>query len=245
MVNSFQSTRSTRLILAHRASASGFWLRLAALYYYPSFCLQPATISVSWGRQSCLQPPFQAALGCGLPLCGAGWNPAGPSHNAHLFSQFEIVTVYYRWHPLYGRSLPVRRRQRFPNGEQVFVQLDNGAACALPEWMLNATCAAMVIGPPLIASDALVELRDLLSGLPSGPECDKASLKLQPKEGRNEVSAEVSIRATQPSLAGSGPIALPAGKDQELIQALIELLLSAASAPAAAEGGNDEPQADR
>ena len=41
------------------------------------------------------------------------------------------------------------------------------------------------------------------------------------------------------------PIALPAGKDQELIQALIELLLSAASAPAAAEGGNDEPQADR
>jgi len=40
-------------------------------------------------------------------------------------------------------------------------------------------------------------------------------------------------------------VALPAGKDQELIQALIELLLSAASAPAAAEGGNDEPQADR
>jgi len=35
------------------------------------------------------------------------------------------------------------------------------------------------------------------------------------------------------------------GKDQELIQALSELLLSATSAPAAAEGGNDEPQADR
>jgi hypothetical protein len=137
-------------------------------------------------------------------LCGAGRNPASPSHNAHLFSQFEIVTVYYRWHPLYGQSLPVRRRQRFPNGEQVFVQLDSGAACALPEWMLNATCAALIIGPPLIAGDALVELRDLLSGLPSGPECDKASLKLQPKEGRNEVSAEVSIHATQPSLAGSG-----------------------------------------
>jgi hypothetical protein len=40
-------------------------------------------------------------------------------------------------------------------------------------------------------------------------------------------------------------ITLPAGKDQQLVQALIELLLSAAGAPAAAEGGNDEPQADR
>ena len=46
-------------------------------------------------------------------------------------------------------------------------------------------------------------------------------------------------------LQDPAPIALPAGKGQELIQALIELLLSAASAPAAAEGGNDEPQADR
>jgi hypothetical protein len=25
----------------------------SALYCYPSFCLQPATISLSWGRQSC------------------------------------------------------------------------------------------------------------------------------------------------------------------------------------------------
>jgi hypothetical protein len=41
------------------------------------------------------------------------------------------------------------------------------------------------------------------------------------------------------------PLVLPAGKDQQLTQALIELLLSAASAPLAAEGENHEPQADR
>jgi hypothetical protein len=40
------------------------------------------------------------------------------------------------------------------------------------------------------------------------------------------------------------PLALPAGKDQQLIQALIELLLSA-SAPLPAEVENHEPQADR
>ena len=39
--------------------------------------------------------------------------------------------------------------------------------------------------------------------------------------------------------------ALPPGKDQQLMQALIELLLSAASAPTAAEGEGHEPQADR
>ena len=46
-------------------------------------------------------------------------------------------------------------------------------------------------------------------------------------------------------LLDPAPIALPAGKDQQLVQALIELLLNAAGAPVAAEGENNEPQADR
>jgi|HubBroStandDraft_1064217.scaffolds.fasta_scaffold02077_9 hypothetical protein len=40
------------------------------------------------------------------------------------------------------------------------------------------------------------------------------------------------------------PAALPAGKDQQLVEALIELLLSAA-APHAVKGESHEPQADR
>jgi hypothetical protein len=39
------------------------------------------------------------------------------------------------------------------------------------------------------------------------------------------------------------PVGLPAGKDQQLVEALIELLLSAAAPNA--EGGSHEPQADR
>jgi hypothetical protein len=39
-------------------------------------------------------------------------------------------------------------------------------------------------------------------------------------------------------------LALPAGKDQQLIQALIELLLRAAGAPIPAGGETHEPQAD-
>ncbi len=41
------------------------------------------------------------------------------------------------------------------------------------------------------------------------------------------------------------PLLLPAGKDQQLIQALIELLLSAASALPVMQGEDDEPQADQ
>ena len=139
-------------------------------------------------------------------LCGAGSEPANQSHNAHRFAQSEIVTVYYRWHPLYGRSLPVRSRQKVPCCELVFVQMESGATCGLPAWMLSAACATFVLGPPLIATGALLELRALLGALPSDLKCGKASLKrLPPKEGRKESSAEVSVRTTQPFPAASRP----------------------------------------
>jgi len=81
-----------------------------------------------------------------------------------------------------------------PCGEYVFVRMESGATCGLPTWMLSTACATFVLGPPLIATDALLELRALLSALPSDPKCAKASLKLPPKEGRNESSAE-SLRS--------------------------------------------------
>ena len=49
-----------------------------------------------------------------------------------------------------------------------------------------------------------------------------------------------------PLLLDSVPIALPAGKDEQLVQALVDLLLNAAASATAAEGGEEhEPQADR
>jgi hypothetical protein len=45
-------------------------------------------------------------------------------------------------------------------------------------------------------------------------------------------------------LLDQAALALPSGKDQQLIQAPIEMLLSAASAPTPTEGEADEPQAD-
>jgi hypothetical protein len=58
-------------------------------------------------------------------------------------------------------------------------------------------------------------------------------MKSQPKSPL----AQLNLPLLEPA-----PLALPAGKDQQLIQALIELLLSAAGA---GEGENHEPQVDR
>jgi transposase len=52
--------------------------------------------------------------------------------------------------------------------------------------MPSATGAAFVIGPPLIATDALRELHDLLSALPSGRECDKAFAEAEVKRWLEE-----------------------------------------------------------
>ena len=61
-------------------------------------------------------------------------------------------------------------------------------------------------------------------------------MKPQPKS----LLAQLNLPLLDPA-----PLALPAGKDQQLMPALIQLLLSAASAPTAAEGETHEPQADR
>jgi hypothetical protein len=61
-------------------------------------------------------------------------------------------------------------------------------------------------------------------------------MKPQPKSPL----AQLNLPLLEPA-----PLALPDGKDQQLIQALIELLLSAASTLATAGGENYEPEADR
>src|SRR5215470_6492880 len=91
-------------------------------------------------------------------------SPTGsPSHNAHLF---ETVTVYYRWHPLFGQSLRVCRRRWKDN---TVCQLPDNTALCIPSWMLSPECARLSAGPPQISVDALMQLRHLLSSCNSPP----------------------------------------------------------------------------
>src|SRR2546426_8219297 len=95
-------------------------------------------------------------------------------HNAH---SFETVTVYYRWHPLFGLSLPVHRRRKSSNGERVSCQLPGGKLYSLPSWMLRPDCAQFSFGSPLISVEALCELRNLIAAWQASGTCGKALLQ--------------------------------------------------------------------
>jgi hypothetical protein len=100
--------------------------------------------------------------------------PTGnPSQSAH---HFETVTVYYRWHPLFGQSLRVRQRKKDYHGEWIVCQLVDDTTLSIPAWMVSPDCAHLTLGPPRIGIAALLELRDLISALPAPTGCDKASL---------------------------------------------------------------------
>ena len=74
--------------------------------------------------------------------------------------------MYYRWHPLFGLSLPVHKRRKSSNGERVsFVSFLTARSASLPSWMLNPECAHFSFGAPLVSVEALCELRHLLDSL--------------------------------------------------------------------------------
>ena len=115
-------------------------------------------------------------------------------HNAH---SLEIVTVYYRWHPLFGLSLPVHKRRKIRSGEQVSCQLPDGTQCSVPSWMLRPECAQFSFGPPLISVEALHELRHLLTAWQISATCDKALLGSPTKEEGDETISEATQAADE------------------------------------------------
>jgi hypothetical protein len=86
---------------------------------------------------------------------------AVPQHSAHKTS----VTIAYRWHPLHGQTLCVRKRDRRHGNAYVVVQLPDDTLCALPVWMTDpAACAGMALGPAVVSCDALLELCRFIAG---------------------------------------------------------------------------------
>lgn len=118
------------------------------------------------------------------------------------------MTVYYRWHPLFGQSLRIHRRTKTCNGEQIFCQLPDSTLCALPMWMFSPDCAQFTVGPPLIRIEALRELRDVLTAWQTTSSCDKASLT----QSLPEVVHETVREADQPStVAFANPHCIQSG----------------------------------
>lgn len=105
------------------------------------------------------------------------------SHNAH---GLKSARVYYRWHPLFGLTLPIRRRERRREGESLVCESPSGRLLSLPCWMCSPECLQFSLGSPLISTAALDELRALLDVCHTSSDCDKASCRLPQKEDADE-----------------------------------------------------------
>jgi len=108
--------------------------------------------------------------------------PAHP-HSAHIL---ERAKVYYRWHPLFGLALPVRRRQRGREGESLLCESPDGRLLSLPYWMCNPECLQFSLGPPMISVDALRALRTLLGMCHTFSDCGKVPCRISHKEDGDE-----------------------------------------------------------
>ena len=74
-------------------------------------------------------------------------------HNAY---DFETVTIYYRWHPLFGLSLPVRKRRKDRDGECIYCESD-GKIYPLPSWMLSPECSQFSLGAALVSTEHFLD----------------------------------------------------------------------------------------
>src|SRR4051812_31049063 len=83
-----------------------------------------------------------------------------PGHSAHLG---QDVVVHYRWHPLYGRRVGLRRSEQRSSGRFVQIEAEPGVVTVVAAWMLDpVACAGMEIGSRRGSVDALIELHRLL-----------------------------------------------------------------------------------
>ena len=122
--------------------------------------------------------------------------PFAPPIELHNAYAVETVTIYYRWHPLFGLTLPVRMRRKVRAGQRIYCESD-GKIYPVPSWMLSPECSQLLPGPPLISAEALGELHDLLTSLPIHADCDKASQNSPPKEGVDETIGKITLPANE------------------------------------------------
>jgi hypothetical protein len=145
-----------------------------------------------------------AASGDTLPrkgrlLSGSSLYRRGQKHNAH---GPEFVKIHYQFHPLFGQSLRVQRRAKFPHGEYIFCEFPDGTIGGFPSWIADVSRASTItVGTTLVSASALAELHTLLGVLRSDFKRDKASEETMRKERTNEVKRTAIGEPDEPAVS--------------------------------------------
>jgi hypothetical protein len=105
----------------------------------------------------------------------------------------SIVKIEYPWHPLYGKSVPIRKRFVEKSGTYYVVELPDHTNHFIPDWMTDpASCANSEIDLPRCSLDGLFSLRQLLDAQLLSERPRSSNLK-----GRKESMEGASIESTQ------------------------------------------------
>lgn len=82
----------------------------------------------------------------------------------HSAYRSQSVVVEYRWHPLYGKRVPLFRRVGRGRDALVHIDVPAGMSRECPAWMCESSvCQAMPIGRPELSVEGLIELWRVLT----------------------------------------------------------------------------------
>jgi len=111
----------------------------------------------------------------------------------------EFIKIHYPFHPLFGQSLRVQRRVKFPQGEYIFCEFPDGTIGGFPSWITEVSkVSAITVGTSLVSAAALAELHTLLGVLRPDLKRDKASMETVHKERTNEAKRTAIDDADEP-----------------------------------------------
>src|SRR5712664_2963021 len=120
-------------------------------------------------------------------------NMMGTARHSAYRSQFVVVA--YPWHPLHGQRVRGYGRQGRAGRQILYIEVRPGLSREIPAWMCDAAvCAAITLGSPRIAVDALTELRAVLDTRSVGGPSDGSLTSSTAKEGSDETSLPPSTR---------------------------------------------------
>lgn len=177
----------------------------------------------------------------------------GDGKARHTTYRFGEAVVAYRFHPLFGKRVPIIRRIGHGDDAVVHVDVDVPFSRELPAWMCDAViCARMERGAPVVPVAVLRALREVLDASTvdavAGPAAG-ATARVPTAEamshGRASTHRSPTVVGLDPGSPGATPplVMIPAAIEADVIDAFATLLLEAAGVVSSPdEGGANESE---
>ncbi len=130
---------------------------------------------------------------------------AAAANYRHSAYGFRFAAVFYRWHPLFGRTLQVSPFRRGKALTCIYTDERPDLCRELPNWMFDESyCSAMTFGPPEVSIEGLNELAAVLGVLGVLGANRKQGAQSRPPRKKERDSGEKPISQSCTARPGAG-----------------------------------------